>query len=140
KNKPYLSDSEMHYQHIEPKLICEKYLARDEEELPVDYKIYCFNGVPKTILVMEDREKETKGVFMTPEWDFISYISKYQKPKTIPKKPKSLETMLEAASNLSKPFPFVRVDFFEYEKQAIFGELTFTPAGSVSLATTKIDG
>ena len=39
--------------------------------------------------------------------------------------------MYEYAEKLSKPFKFVRVDFYDYQNKIIFGELTFTPAGCV---------
>ncbi len=40
--------------------------------------------------------------------------------------------MLEVAETLSKPFPFVRVDFYDFNGIAIVGEMTFTPAGCTS--------
>lgn len=45
--------------------------------------------------------------------------------------------MYEYAKKLSKPFKFVRVDFYNYNGKVIFGELTFTPAGCTS--TSYID-
>ena len=37
--------------------------------------------------------------------------------------------MLKIAERLSKPFPFVRVDFYDLNGKPILGEMTFTPAG-----------
>ena len=37
--------------------------------------------------------------------------------------------MYYIAEQLSKPFPFVRVDLYEINGKVIFGELTFTPTG-----------
>lgn len=48
--------------------------------------------------------------------------------------------MIECAETLAKPFPFVRVDFFDYNGKAIFGEMTFTPAAGLYMATIPIDG
>jgi hypothetical protein len=36
--------------------------------------------------------------------------------------------MLEAAAKLSKGFSVVRVDLYEVDGKAYFGEMTFTPA------------
>jgi len=33
---------------------------------------------------------------------------------------------------LSKPFPFVRADFYNVDGKPIFGELTFTPAAGMA--------
>ena len=43
--------------------------------------------------------------------------------------PKNFDEMLKQAIVLSKPFPFVRVDFYEINNEIKFGELTFTCAG-----------
>jgi len=134
--KPY---AEINYKYISKKIICEKYLDTNEGFLPIDYKIYCFNGVPKAILVMSDRDTEIDAVFMDNDWNFISNVSKYKNEK-IPKKPSSLDEMLEAAKRLSEPFPFVRVDFYQYRNQPIFGELTFTPSGGLVVSQTAIEG
>ncbi|MGH2101171.1 ATP-grasp fold amidoligase family protein [Aerococcus urinaeequi] len=138
QRKPYLINGEMQYSHIEPKIILEKYLGSDRT--PIDYKIYCFNGEPKAILMIADRSSNIKGIFMSPEWTFISNVSKYDSFSKIPEKPNTLEKMVKTASDLSKPFPFVRVDFYDGNEVPIFGEMTFTPAGGLSLATTEIEG
>lgn len=131
--------AEVNYKFIKKKIICEKYLDTDIGFLPIDYKIYCFNGEPKAILVMFDRDSSPKGVFMSTNWEFISNVDKYGAIDELPEKPYSLETMISAARKLSEPFPFVRVDFYQYLNQAIFGEMTFTPAGGISPSETEID-
>jgi hypothetical protein len=45
--------------------------------------------------------------------------------------PVSLPGMLKMASDLSRPFPFVRVDLYELDARPLFGELTFTPHGCI---------
>lgn len=35
--------------------------------------------------------------------------------------------MIKCAEKLSKPFPYVRVDFYDKDGKAILGEMTFTP-------------
>ena len=42
-----------------------------------------------------------------------------------------MQDVLQAAEDLSKPFPFVRVDFYIVNDKPIFGELTFTPAAGL---------
>jgi hypothetical protein len=46
--------------------------------------------------------------------------------------------MIEAAERLSKPFPFVRMDFYSIKGKAILGEMTFTPAGCIDTDYTDI--
>ena len=52
-------------------------------------------------------------------------------------RPKSHEKMIEVAEKLSKPFPFVRVDFYDFNGTAIFGEMTFTPKACASSGLTN---
>ena len=41
------------------------------------------------------------------------------------------EKMIETAENLSKGFPFVRVDFYNINGEIIFGEYTFFHFGGI---------
>lgn len=133
--------AEVNYKYIPKKIICEKYLDTNQGFLPYDYKIYCFNGEPKTILLVMDRGEEKRGAFMSLDWEFISEVGgDYQAVSEYPRKPKSLNNMLNAAKTLSKPFPFVRVDFYQVDNKPIFGEMTFTPAGCISASETEIEG
>ena len=52
-------------------------------------------------------------------------------------RPECLEEMLSYAEILSKPFPFVRVDFYEVDGHVYFGELTFTPTGCLGTYYTE---
>ncbi len=126
---------------LEKYYICEKYLREPGKKSPTDYKIYCFKGVPKAILVISDRFAHKTGLFMNTDWTVLSELSgTYHKPEKVYDRPKSLEDMLVAAEKLSEGFPFVRVDMYDIEGQAIFGEMTFFPNGCIHLQETKIDG
>lgn len=48
--------------------------------------------------------------------------------------------MIRAAEILSADFPFVRVDFYDIDGKAVFGEMTFTPAGSIYAFSIPIKG
>ena len=41
-----------------------------------------------------------------------------------PNKPECYDEMLKIAERLSKPFPFVRVDFYDLSGKPILGEMT----------------
>lgn len=120
---------ELHYTKIKPRIICEKYLETDAGILPNDYKIYCFNGVPKLILVCTERVTKTRLDFFDLDWNVLDIGKEEYKSKVVPKKPENLKKMIEYAKKLSEPFEFVRVDFYNDNGKVIFGELTFTPAG-----------
>jgi hypothetical protein len=70
----------------------------------------------------------------------LENTKKYASVTSATPKPLCFEQMMEAAQNLSEPFPFVRCDFYVVSDKLYFGELTFTPAGGLATSQTKIDG
>lgn len=114
------------YKNIHRKIIAEKYLKDDEGNVPVDYKFFCFNGVPKYVQVDIDRFKNHRRVFFDKLWQrqpFDLYYDSYDGDLA---KPKYFELMLDVASKLSSNIPFVRVDLYAIP-EVFFGEMTFYP-------------
>ena len=124
----------MQYRGIPPKLVCEKLIETESGSLPIDYKLYCFNGTAHCVLVCIGRDSSghgTKYYFFDRDWNLLRYnktgISAPQS-FTIPR-PEGIDLLFEYADKLSKPFPFVRADFYLEKGILTFGELTFTPCG-----------
>ena len=133
KVKSHLIHAEMQYKKIPKRIICEEFLqGRDENALPEDFKVYCFNGKPKYILVCEGREKgRPKFYFFDSNWnlarinkDSINAPDGFSLPK-----PQNLEELMLYSSKLSEGFKFARVDFYIIDNTIFFGELTFSPSG-----------
>jgi hypothetical protein len=123
---------EFHYDEIQPKIILEKYIENKAGLLPIDYKVYCFNGEPKLVLVCSEREKGLKLDFFDLEWNRLNIGYKKDESNNVVSKPSCFDDMVKHARLLSKPFPFVRVDFYDKDGVAILGELTFTPAANMA--------
>lgn len=120
--------SELHYPKIKPVIICEKYIETDSGMFPNDYKIYCFDGQPKVILTCTEREENLRLNFLDLNWNEIDIGTKEDRADKVPEKPSCLDEMIKYAKVLSKPFKYVRVDFYDFNGKPLFGELTFTPA------------
>lgn len=120
--------AELHYTRIKPRIIIEKYLCDENDKMPLDYKIYCFNGKAKCILVCSERDEKLRLSYYDMNWNRLNYEKKSWSSNKSIKKPKNLKKMIEYAEKLSGNFPFVRVDFYNDNGKIIFGELTFTPA------------
>ena len=121
--------------------ICEQYMLQQGESSLIDYKIYCFNGIPKAILVVADRFENINGVFMSVDWKELSRVGdNFHYTNRCFERPRSLETMLNVANILSRDFPFVRVDMYDIDGKAVFGELTFFPGGCVNMKEVTING
>ena len=122
---------EYQYRNIKPMIICEKFIS-DNGKVPMDYKIYCFNGVPDVILVCRDRfSKNTHRasyLFFDQEWNFqpLDKGDENLQDVDIPK-PENLDEMLEIAKRLSKDFIFARIDLYNIKGKIYFGEITLSP-------------
>lgn len=122
---------EYQYRNIIPKIICEQFIS-DNGSVPMDYKIYCFNGVPDVILVCKDRfsnnTHRASYLFFDQEWNFLP-LNKVDDNivNADVKKPKNLDKMLEIASVLSKEFLFARIDLYNIDGKIYFGEITLSP-------------
>lgn len=122
----YWQNREWVYKDIKPRIVCEKYMSDSNGEPPNDYKIFCFNGEPKLILVTFDRLTHLTHKYYDPDWNVKDIEITYPNNRevNIPR-PEFLDEMLDISRKLSKGFPHVRVDLYCVENKIIFGELTF---------------
>lgn len=129
---------ELHYSSIKPRIICEAYLDNLPGRPLVDYKVYCFDGKVHCSMVCIGRGSgATKFDFYDLEWRNIpDYCRPGASANLCLPKPETYETMIEAAETLSKPFPFVRVDFYSIKGKVVFGEMTFSPSGGIDTDLT----
>ena len=128
---------EPQYHHIKRKNICEEFLPKDDGHLPPDYKFYCFNGKVECILVCSEREKKLRLDYYDLNWNYLPYSLPEYRSKRKFEKPKNLSKMIKIASELSKGFPFVRVDLYNIDGKIYFSELTFTPAAAITYYNTQ---
>jgi len=125
-----------------PRIIAEELLVNKEnpEAGIEDFKILCFDGVPKYVIVDKDRYLGHKRNFYTTSWERVNVTTDHEQFETPYPKPKNFEEMLDIARKLSADFPFVRVDLYNVEGKIYFGELTFYPwAGYVQFTPDEFD-
>ena len=133
KLKFHLLAAEPQYDVAKKVLICEKFIEPAQGVSPVDYKFYCFNGEAKYVLCCIGRQEGQKPSFYFFDRDWrLQRLNRQgiEAPEdfSVPK-PEGMDTLFDYAEKLSKPFPFVRADFYLEQGKAYFGELTFTPSG-----------
>jgi hypothetical protein len=131
KRNYYYRNREWPYKDLKPRIIIEKYMDNNGEELE-DYKVHNFNGIPKVILVCKDRHKKTGLTedFFDTEWNHLDIKRpNHENSKEIIERPKQLEEIVMLSKKLSKKIPFVRTDFYIINNKIYFGELTLYPAG-----------
>ena len=122
---------EYQYKNIIPRIICEKFIS-DNGNVPMDYKIYCFNGKPDVILVCKNRFRndshKAQYLYFDQNWNFVP-LNKGDELSENPniEKPKNLDEMLSIARKLSEDFIFARIDLYNLDGKIYFGEITLTP-------------
>lgn len=126
---------EWHYGEMTPRIICEEYLEDESGELR-DFKFHCFNGQPMFVTLCTGRFTGNKQ-FLTfaKEWNLLPLTTdavylKANNISNLPEKPQNLDEMWKLASELSQPFPYVRVDFYNVNGKIYFGEFTFFDFGA----------
>jgi len=122
----YHAHREWQYKHIIPRILIEKLLLDEEGQIPKDYKVHCFHGVPHYIQVDSERFSEHTRCIYNTEWKLLDI--EYNKPRgAVTPRPTKLTEILNLAQKLSKDFIYVRADFYQVGEHVYFGELTFTP-------------
>jgi len=127
RRKFYWIGREWSYKNITPRIIAEKLMVDESGYELKDFKIFCFNGVPKVIQVDFDRFTEHKRNFYSTDWKYLGFTTNIHPtdPDIKISRPKSLDSMLSIAEKLSKGLPHVRVDLYMIYDEIYFGELTF---------------
>lgn len=124
----YWYSREYPYKDVEPRIVCEKFISNDGNP-PSDYKIMCFDGNAKYIIVDKDRFGNHKRDFYDRNWVKQDLSSDHPQSNNQEEKPEKLDEMIKYAECLSKGFKHVRVDFYYVNKEIYFGEMTFFPWG-----------
>ncbi len=130
KQDIYWSGREWVYKKLKKRIVAEKYLE-DESGGLMDYKFYCFNGKPEFLQLEVGRytAQNTRN-FYNMNWEIMPFGKELpHNPDIKVEKPYAFEEMKKIATDLSKPFSYVRVDLYQVGGKVYFGELTFFPAG-----------
>lgn len=127
KRNYYWSAREGQYYDIKPRIMIEEYLKFQDGGGPLDYRFWCFAGIPDVIQV--DNHAHDINPFFDAQWNQLDLYYREQAARPSVQKPKNFEQMLELASKLSAGFDFVRIDLYNIDGKIYFGEFTLTPTG-----------
>jgi hypothetical protein len=118
----YYAGREINYRLLRPKVIVEP-LIFDSDNVE-DYKVFCWNGVPKFVQLDFDRHtNHTRKLFDT-DWNEQDFSIIYPRNLSQVARPDTLAEMLEVARRLSRPFSFVRIDLYSDNRRVLVGEIT----------------
>ncbi len=126
----YWINREWPYKDAQRKVLCEKYIGKYVGCSLQDFKLFCFDGIPRLIQVDHDRFTNHRRNLYSTQWEYLDFSICYPNdPGLIISKPKCLDEMIEISKVLSEGIPHVRVDLYCENNRVYFGELTFYHGG-----------
>lgn len=138
----YWAGREWPYKDVKPRILAEQYMEDKATQELRDYKFFTFDGVPKALFIATQRgsKEETKFDFFDADFKHLPFTNGHPNADVTPTKPETFEEMKVLAAKLSQNIPQLRVDFYEVNGKAYFGELTFSHwSGMVSFEPEEWD-
>ena len=118
------------YSAARPMLLVEEHIGTPGVP-PPDYKFYVFDGEVAYVEIHLDRFSGHQQRIYLPDWTPLDVYSPGTALAPVVPPPPNLDKMLAIASQLGKPFDFIRVDLYDVDGMIEFGELTAYPAGGL---------
>lgn len=132
-NKPYTIHNEKQYNYIKPQFFIEEKVDDKLHGKNGNADVYtfrCINGEPFSINI--------KRLGLFNKYDI--HFNLLDKPQFYLDKPIELDKMIELSKRLSKPFEFVRIDFYlDKNSDIYFSEFTFTPNAGYQFYSTEVE-
>jgi len=125
----YWQAREYQYYGIKPKIVIEEYLKSQDDSEPLDYRFWCFGGVPAVIQV--DNHAHDINPFFDAQWNQLDLHTRKKATRPPIAQPTCFEHMFELAKRLSQGFGFIRVDLYNTNGRIYCGELTLTPGAGI---------
>ena len=123
-----VSKGEYWYDEIDPRILIEERLRAEDGSTPIDYKFFVFHGTVEYVQTNLDRFDDHTKRFYDRDWNPCPFAHNRDLGPVIDR-PERLETMIEIAERLGRPFEFIRVDLYQPSPdRVVFGELTVAPA------------
>lgn len=141
KTNFYYQSYEWSYKKIKPAVIAEEFLSPcnatgqgDQLLVPKDYKVYCFDGEPRLIVVFHNRFSKMKHLEETvydtqwkkQQWSLDTHFAISE---IVESPPPCLEELLQICRILCHGFPHLRLDFYIVDGKIFFGEITTCSTG-----------
>lgn len=142
----YYNFREWPYKNVQPCIVCEKLMLLKDGTLPTDFKLFYINGEFQFTYVSYGRGGVEDRCTYDKDWNRLPfvYVQKYAyrediNTENVPR-PDSYDEMLKYGQQIASYFKFVRIDFYDIDGKAYFGEITpFHCAGEAFFYPEKYD-
>lgn len=122
---------ETQYKNVRPRIIAEKFVGINNIR-PYEYKFFCFNGVPKIVMVVKDRDTLAKSNFYDMNFQLLPLQIENPNFYEHIEYPSNFTEMKNIATKLSQGYKHIRVDLYNINGKIYFSEYTFQHWGGFS--------
>lgn len=114
------------YKNVNRRIFAEQFMENPGIDTLTVYKVFCFNGTPKLIQVIQDDKAVSETIdYFDCDWNLLDLYQDHPNSDLHLDKPQNLNQMIELSALLSKDIPYVRVDWYEVKDKLFFSEFTF---------------
>lgn len=128
----YFQMREKQYKNIKPRIMIDKFLKQKDGNPLNEVKLYCIDGIVRFIVDNHENELVRYSNMYTRDWEWRDVSCGFPVNPSF-SKPENGDELVRIAEILAKPFKFVRVDLYNVDGKILFSELTFCPAGGMTL-------
>lgn len=123
----YWRTREWPYKNVKPRIIVEKYVTFGKGGQCPEFKVFCFNGKARLVLVCQGQAhgEGRSNDFFDADFNHIPVDSAYKQFSGLIQKPVYYDEMLRAAEKLASGTTALRVDFYCMPESFLVGEMTF---------------
>lgn len=140
-NYAFWGTLELQYKDISPKIYAEELLEPENGSLFKEFEVYCFNGEVEFIhYCVHTDDGLIYRKYYNKNWEETNFCIWFKYDSQYIPDDYNKDKVIEYSRKLSKEFKFVRVDFFEVNKELYFAEMTFTPfSGDIKVIPEHYD-
>jgi len=126
KKNYFRKQREWPYKNVKPRIIAEKFMKDDNDEVLRVYKVFTFSGEPYLIQAIQNDKTTSETIdYYDCDWNFLNIQQVYPNCPQRLKKPNKLKEIIDTARRLSCGNAFLRVDLYEINGMIYFSEFTF---------------
>jgi hypothetical protein len=112
------------YVDVPHRIVIEELLRDRDGGIPIDYKLFVFNGRCRLVQVDSSRYDEHRQNFFRTDWTKVAVELAAPPAAITPVQPAALAEMVAMAERLGVDTDLVRVDLYDVDGRVVFGELT----------------
>ena len=106
---------------------------------PPDYKVWCFDGVPRIFQVVGGRFTHKTRTFFSTDWEYIR-VTTMEPSEPDYERPATFDRLLQAAADLSAGYDHMRIDLYDDDGELWFGEFTpYSWSGFDQIQPVEVD-